>query len=40
MYVGCVFQAIIAYFAGCSNMYMLCLISIDRYKKILFFETK
>jgi len=38
MYVGCVFQAIIAYFAGCSNMYMLCLISIDRYKKILFFK--
>ncbi|CAF5017470.1 unnamed protein product, partial [Rotaria sp. Silwood1] len=30
-YVGCVLEAIIAYFAGCSNMYMLCLISIDRY---------
>ncbi|CAF1548176.1 unnamed protein product [Rotaria sp. Silwood1] len=30
-YVGCVFEAIVAYFAGCSNMYMLCLISIDRY---------
>ncbi|CAF0999718.1 unnamed protein product [Rotaria sordida] len=30
-YVGCVIDAIIAYFAGCSNMYMLCFISIDRY---------
>jgi hypothetical protein len=29
-YVGCVVESIIAYFAGCSNMYMLCLISIDR----------
>ncbi|CAF3629256.1 unnamed protein product [Rotaria sp. Silwood1] len=30
-YIGCVFEAIITYFVGCSNMYMLCLISIDRY---------
>ncbi|UJR32062.1 hypothetical protein I4U23_019530 [Adineta vaga] len=30
-YTGCVFEAMIAYFAGCSNMYMLCLLSIDRY---------
>ncbi|CAF2933750.1 unnamed protein product [Rotaria sp. Silwood2] len=30
-YVGCVLEAIIAYFSGCSNMYMLCFISIDRY---------
>ncbi|UJR14687.1 hypothetical protein I4U23_001680 [Adineta vaga] len=33
-YAGCVFEAIVVYFAGCSNMYMLCLISIDRYRKI------
>ncbi|CAF1008978.1 unnamed protein product [Adineta ricciae] len=30
-YVGCVFEAMVAYFSGCSNMYMLCLLSIDRY---------
>ncbi|CAF4353988.1 unnamed protein product [Rotaria sp. Silwood2] len=30
-YTGCVFEAIISYFVGCSNMYILCLISIDRY---------
>ena len=29
-YVGCVVEAIVAYFAGCSNMYLLCLVSIDR----------
>ena len=32
-YVGCVFESVVAYFAGCSNMYMLCLISIDRWEK-------
>ncbi|CAF1239556.1 unnamed protein product [Adineta steineri] len=30
-YVGCVFEAVIAYFSGCSNMYILCLLSMDRY---------
>ncbi|CAF3357302.1 unnamed protein product, partial [Rotaria sp. Silwood2] len=30
-YVSCVISAIIAYFTGCSNIYVLCLISIDRY---------
>ncbi|CAF1546236.1 unnamed protein product [Adineta ricciae] len=34
-YTGCVFEAMIVYFAGCSNIYMLCLISIDRYRKII-----
>ncbi|CAF1545172.1 unnamed protein product [Adineta ricciae] len=33
-YTGCIFEAMIVYFAGCSNIYMLCLISIDRYRKI------
>ncbi|CAF1016626.1 unnamed protein product [Adineta steineri] len=30
-YAGCVFEAVIAYFSGCSNMYILCLLSLDRY---------
>lgn len=34
-YAGCVFEAIVSYFAGCSNMYMLCLISIDRWELYL-----
>ncbi|CAF4055836.1 unnamed protein product [Rotaria magnacalcarata] len=29
-YFGCVIEAIVTYFGGCSNMYMLCLISIDK----------
>ncbi|CAF2550806.1 unnamed protein product [Rotaria sp. Silwood2] len=28
-YVGCIVEAIIAYFASCSNIYMLCLISLE-----------
>ena len=29
-HAGCTMQAIITFFSGCSNMYILCLISIDR----------
>lgn len=30
-YAGCVIEAILVFYAGCSNMYLLCVISIDRY---------
>ncbi|CAF0741489.1 unnamed protein product [Adineta steineri] len=34
-YTGCVYEAIITYFTGCSNMYILCLMSIDRHNIII-----